>query len=63
MENCFRFSLESRQELQDGEPDVSSKTKKKKVERSAEIKTNAFQYCYTDETFQQKKKEKGKVED
>lgn len=28
---------------------------KKKVKGSPEIKTNAFQYCYTDETFQQKK--------
>lgn len=28
----------------------------KKVKGSVEIKTNAFQYCYTDETFQKKKK-------
>lgn len=30
--------------------------KKKKVKGSKEIKTNAFQYCYTDETLDGKKK-------
>lgn len=29
---------------------------KKKVKGSEEIKTNAFQYCHTDETFEKKKK-------
>lgn len=48
--------MESRQELQVKEPDVSSKTEKKKRKSKPEIKTNAFQYCYTDETFQKKKK-------
>lgn len=31
---------------------------KKKVKGSREIKTNAFQYCYTAETFSKKKKYK-----
>lgn len=26
----------------------------KKEKKKGEIKTNAFQYCYTDETFQEK---------
>lgn len=52
--NCFCFSLESELELQDRGPDVLSKTEKKFREKK-EIKTNAFQYCYTDETFQEKK--------
>lgn len=32
---------------------------KKKRKSKPEIKTNAFQYCYTDETFQKKKKVQG----